>query len=362
MEEMLYALLRSGLWSRPESLPAGSDWEALRLTAEAQTVAAVVADGIGQNLPALKAGLPKLQMKLLSALVMGTELFNQQMNAFLKDLMRDLAEAGIRAVVVKGQGVAQFYPVPLHRQVGDIDLLVARADFARAEQWLLGRADRAFDKEEARLHEAFTFGEMTVELHGCLDTGISVRVDRFLDGLQASILASEARLWDTVPVPGGYEQLLYVFVHLVQHFFLGGVGLRQLCDWAVLLHIFAAKLDTARLEADLRAMDLLREWRILGAFLVEKLGLPEAEMPLYEPCSAARIERISRYVFRVGNMGKNIDRSYFGKDPYWVRKGKSLWLMTRDFFEQVRIVPHGARVAMGRRLRTSFRTVMNDKQ
>lgn len=361
--EILYALIRSGLWSRPEALPEAGDWEKTRLVAEAQTVGGVVADGIGQNLAMLKATLPKMSMKLLSALVMGTEQVNLRMNAFLRSLFPRLEQAGIPVVVVKGQGVAQYYPEPLHRQAGDIDLVVSREDFPRAEQWLTAASDKAFDKEESRLHEAFSFGDVTVELHGSLDTGISGQVDRFLAGFQQEMLSSgHDLLWNEIPVPDGYHQTLYVFVHLLQHFFQSGVGLRQLCDWAVLLHRHAGRMDTGRLERDLRAMGLLREWQVLGAFVVDRLGLPREEMPLYVPARKGKMERISQYVMRVGNMGKNIDRSYYGKDRFWIRKAKSLWLMVRDFLEQVWILPEGAWTALGCRLRTSLRTAFIEKK
>ena len=38
-----------------------------------------------------------------------------------------------------------------------------------------------------------------------------------------------------IPVPPLEFDVLFIFLHMYKHFVLEGVGLRQLCDWAIVL-------------------------------------------------------------------------------------------------------------------------------
>lgn len=55
-----------------------------------------------------------------------------------------------------------------------------------------------------------------------------------------------------VPAPG--EDVVYVFSHILQHFFFGGIGLRQICDWCRLLYTYKDSLNHGLLESRIRRM------------------------------------------------------------------------------------------------------------
>ena len=77
-----------------------------------------------------------------------------------------------------------------------------------------------------------------------------------------------------VPLPSPDNDVIIVFTHFLQHFFVGGVGLRQICDWCRLLWTYRSEIDAAKLEGRLREMGIVSEWKAFGAFAVEYLGLP----------------------------------------------------------------------------------------
>lgn len=55
------------------------------------------------------------------------------------------------------------------------------------------------------------------------------------------------------------------------------VGLRQLCDWAVMLHYANRHINQGQLQMHLKALGMERFYRACGSILVDFLGLPEKE-------------------------------------------------------------------------------------
>lgn len=57
-----------------------------------------------------------------------------------------------------------------------------------------------------------------------------------------------------------------------------GVGLRQFCDMAVMLHYAKGDIDMCALRADLQTLGMEKAWRACGSILVDYLALPEEEL------------------------------------------------------------------------------------
>ena len=123
--------------------------------------------------------------------------------------------------------------------------------------------------------------------------------------------------------------------------FVGGLGLRQICDWCRLLWTYRDSIDRGRLEDLVRQSDLVSEWKAFGAFAVDNLGLPAEAMPLYDASAKwqRKARRIHSFIMETGNFGHNRDKSYYSKYPYLVYKAISLWGHIRDFFKRLMIFP-----------------------
>ena len=65
---------------------------------------------------------------------------------------------------------------------------------------------------------------------------------------------------------------LYVFLHLYHHLLELGIGLRQFCDWAVMLHDCKENIDQEQLRQHLGMLGMLKAYRACGSILTEYLG------------------------------------------------------------------------------------------
>ncbi len=357
-----FALMRAGLWETGARLGvyAPVDWEAIYNLALEQSVAGIVAAGLDQ--------VEDLKVARQDALrfvqqVIPLEKRNSDMNAFISELVGKLQLDGIRAVLIKGQGVAQCYSKPLWRMSGDVDLLLDQENYNKAKELLLPMASAVEREHPRNLHQALEFGKWVVELHGSYHANISKRSAAVLDRLQGETCTGDAtRTWRNgevdILLPSPDNDTLFIFSHILQHFFFGGIGLRQVCDWCRLLWTYRENIDRQLLESRIKEMGLMTEWKAFAALAVKWLGMSEEAMPLYD--ASARWERkasrIVKFILKVGNFGHNRDISYHQKYPFVIYKAISLARHTGDFFRYLTIFPLDSFGVYFRMLASGFET------
>ena len=289
---------------------------------------------------------------------------NKAMNAFVARLIELLRKNDIYALLVKGQGIAQCYEKPLWRSSGDVDLLLSEDNYEKAKKVLMPLASDVETEFTHFKHLGMTINGWVVELHGTLHSRLSSRVDRMVDGVQGEVFyggkvrsvtfnanvnlshndnikaASEVQVF--LPAPN--EDVIFVFTHILHHFFFEGIGLRQICDWCRLLWAYRDSLDVRLLEQRLRKAGLMSEWKAFAAFTVEYLGMPVEAMPLFNEDNnhndnlKKKAERICRFVMEVGNFGHNQRRVFSGMS-YMKRKFVSFWGRLSDMLRHFRIFP-----------------------
>lgn len=327
------ALVRAGLWgeANENDLPAlqacdlsganqnenlfdGLDWVGVLKLAEEQSVMGLVAAGSAKQPIGI---LPLTEKLTLLGKCQLIEQRNEAMNRFIADLMTKLQEAGINAVLVKGQGVAQCYERPLWRASGDVDLLLDRVNYEKAKAFLTPLASHVDPENKEHLHQGMTIDSWVVELHGTLHVDFSKRIDAGIDDVQSDIVENNGvRNWNNggvdIQLPNANNDALVIFTHFIEHFYVGGVGLRQVCDWCRMLWSYREEIDRTLLKERLRKMDLMTEWKGFAAFAVEYLGMPVDAMPFYEKSRSYRSKavRICNLILESGNMGHNKDNGY----------------------------------------------------
>lgn len=118
----------------------------------------------------------------------------------------------------------------------------------------------------------------------------------------------------------------------MKHFFYGGIGLRQICDWCILIWKYNDRINIDLLRERLKIMGLRKEWEAFAFLAVNTLGMPEEKMPLYTSSNCAKRESdlILDIVFETGNFGANYDISYQRKYSFLIRKAISFWRHTTD--------------------------------
>ena len=307
LEQRFFSLLRSGLRGGapdPALFPSDTDWAALHDLAFRQTVVGLVTDGIHRLSPEC---LPPQEETLDPFLgdVMFTETRNGQLNRALPKLVKVLD--GLRVAVVKGQPLGLHYPDPMRRQPGDIDLLLPPEDYARAKEILVPKASKVEEEVADILHLGMFFGSIEVELHGTLSTLMSRSLDAKLNSLQEKMFRRGVEYCliegHPVPVPDVNFSAVYVFVHFLHHYWSGGIGLRQIVDWALLLERRHADIDMAQLRADIEFLGMTRLWHAFLAFAGKYFDTPEEVLKAvsWKPvCPGRRQERMWRAIRRSG--------------------------------------------------------------
>lgn len=353
-QHVLYELLKAGLWEREARLfPYGkTDYSGILQSATEQSVVGLVASGL-EHVTDVK--VPQEWILQFIGQTLQIEQRNKAMNGFVAGLVEKLRAAGINAILVKGQGVAQCYEKPLWRSCGDVDLFLCEDDYANAKVFLSPLALSVKEEFIQEKHLSMTIDGWTVELHGHLYGGLSPRVDEVLRTLQQETfeskgttgMAHHVRIWkngDTdIPMLSAENDTFYVFTHILQHFYKGGIGLRQICDWCRLLYTYRESLDVGLLESRIKRAGLMSEWKAFGSFSINYLGMPIEVMPFLnmDECTnlKKKADRICRFIMKVGNFGHNRDTSYYGRYPFVVRKAVSAWRRTKDIFHHIMIFP-----------------------
>lgn len=340
-----FELIKAGLWGKEVGLSQFGriDFYGIYRQAEEQSVLGLVAAGFDHL---QDVNVPREMALQFVGCLLQLEQQNTTMNEFLAVLIEKLRSKGVYTLLVKGQGVAQCYEKPLWRSCGDVDLFLSDDNYKKAKEVLIPLASSVDTEYQYEKHLGMTIDGWAVELHGHLRSGLSSRIDKELDAIQDDTFYSgNVRFWmngkTQVFLLGAENDAVYVFTHILKHFYKEGLGLRQVCDWIRLLWKYRSEMDLRVLKRRIRKMGLMSEWKAFGAFAVEYLGMPADAMPLYSPEDKwkRKAEKICAFILEVGNMGHNRDMSHFEKSPYLKRKVVSLRRRCGDLFRHAKIFP-----------------------
>jgi len=360
-QRAFFELLRAGLWEKDARLSPYKDidYSAIMKLAEEQSVVGLITAGL-EKVSDVK--IPKEVILRFVGCTLQIEQQNKAMNAFIADLIEKLRKEDVYAILVKGQGIAQCYERPLWRSSGDVDLLLSESNYQKASRVLTVIASSVDEENPQNKHLAMTIDGWSVELHGTLRGSIK-RINRVIDEVQNDVFYSGyVRPWmngkTQVFLPRADEDVFCVFTHILQHYYIEGIGLRQICDWCRLLWTFKESMDYGLLESRISKAGIMKEWKAFGSFAVEYLGMPEETMPFLNVkdqmddgrCKVdkrlkRKADRILAFVMESGNFGHNRDISYKQKYPFVIRYAMSFWLYTKLAIQRFSISPRNAIMA-----------------
>lgn len=343
--QAFFALVRAGLWGKEVRLSPYEtvDFNEVYRIAQEQSTIGLVAAGLEQ-LTDVK--MPQNIALTLAGEVLQLEQRNRAMNAFIAELVEKLQRADIYTLLVKGQGIAQCYEKPLWRSCGDVDLYLSKDNYEKAKALLTPLVTSVEKEEKKRLHLGMTIDGWVVELHGTMHTKLSGRMNRVADEVHRDIFFNgNVRSWNDngvqVFLPSANNDLIIVFNHIINHFFLEGVGLRQICDWCRLLWVYRLEIDVALLEKRLKKMGLITEWKTFYNLANRYLGMPDIGDGLMA-CDSRfdrRADRIMELVLESGNFGHNRDVTYRAKNSAVVVNAITFWRRIYDFMRFTWIFP-----------------------
>lgn len=339
------ALVRAGLWETEVRLePYGDiDFNIIYRLAQEQSVVGLVAAGL-EHIVDLK--VPKEIALVFVGEALQHEQRNIAMNHFIGGLIEKLRANEIYALLVKGQGVAQCYERPLWRAAGDVDLFLDEENYYKAKEYLTPLASSIEKEAESSKHYGLTMDSWLVELHGSLHGGLLNRIDRQIDELQADTFCNKRiRIWQNdaveVPLPAPDNDIVFIFTHILQHFFKSGIGLRQICDWCMLLWTYQDSINRDLLYKRLRRMGLMTEWQVFGALAVNALGMPDNAMPFYSSSNrwVKKGNKVLSDILKTGNFGHFSGRKDISDYPYLIRKVVSFVEHTQDGMRHLSVFP-----------------------
>jgi hypothetical protein len=343
--EAFLALVRAGLWEQEVCLlPFGEiDIKEVYRLAEEQSVVGLVAAGL-EHIVDIK--VPQEVALTFVGNALQSEQRNAAMNKFVAKLIEYLRQKDVYTLLVKGQGIAQCYERPLWRSCGDVDLLLSDKNLRAAKEYLSPLASNVDKEEPYEQHTAMTVDSWSVELHGSLRTGVTTKIDKGIEDLQNSVFyGGNVRSWlngnTQVFLPSADIDVLFIFTHILKHFFRNGIGLRQICDWCRLLWTYKDSLNHGLLESRIQKMGIMTEWKAFASLAVKYLDMPVEAMPLYsdEEKWKKKAGKILAFIIKTGNFGHNRDTGYSKKYPAPISKLISFYRHTKDSVRYFTIFP-----------------------
>ena len=335
-EELMLGLLRGALWDAPQDLK-GQAWshekyQAVMTLAKEQAVAGLVAQGLMDS----GVRLERADALEVFGLIQQIRKRNAEMDAAVVQLCQRMSDGGIRIYVIKGQTLAALYPDMSLRQSGDIDFLCHPEDWEKAMA-LIESLKLKIEATNSEKHVEWKKDGVQYEMHRMLTKFAYPKHQRYWDRVvMPEVLASNdsvgIRTQDptllhqteysyAVPILPPTINVLYTFVHIFYHLIIEGIGLRQFCDWAMLLqnNVQNAKIeqsnnekcnityDFAVLERHLEGIGLKKAFTGLGALLTDYLGFPEEDFPFeISKEEHQRAPKLLENILERGNFGRNI--------------------------------------------------------
>ena len=324
------ALLRAALWVRTDTSYICSDeWKEIAGFFTKQSLDGLLPDAIA-SLPTSQQPPMAVKMPMI-ARQLQVERMNKRMNAELLAFIAELNQRAIPYILLKGQGIAALYPTPFHRVCGDIDLYVPATYLKEVHRGFM--AFGAVREMESRHHVNYRANGVEWELHHKIyyfqKESRNYLFMRYVDEEMNASPCYVAIDGEQVRVFNPTMNVLLLLSHIVDHFYCEGVGLRQLCDYALLLHKHRNEIDKALLMERLEALSLTRSYRVFGYICTHYLDMPSEALMLEPSKKDIRLaHRVMADCLKGGNFGRaesNRRQTLWQNITFYTRFFSRLW-------------------------------------
>lgn len=345
--EQFFALLRYGLGTdsaERNTFATYMEWDMLYRLSREQTLTAIILDGVSV-LPKDMRPERTLLMQWFAD-VLSIERQNTRHNSALASLIGACNDTGLHTVLLKGQGCCLYYPNPLHRQCGDIDLYVGSEQYQAAQSLVKCHGITIERHTVQDFH--FTWHKIPVECHRMAARLYDTRLNKKLqDILQLELAHTCTRYVDgcSIEMPSPTCNAFFLFVHLYHHFMQVGIGMRQICDYTLALQKEQDCIDWEHLETYINNIKAKRAFTAFYHFAKERIGLRLDKEPYWMAAAynMKDVHFIEDDILTVGNMGhssSSMQHRSFGKgflnNIYsYFQLGKRLCMMMRFGHEEV---------------------------
>ena len=275
----------------------------------------------------------KLMMRWV-AMATKVERKNNVMNDAIVTLHKELTEAGLSPILLKGQGAASFYEHPELRECGDIDFCFAPQEAMSQAAEMMRERGVNVKHYATDNSDAYKWHGVIVEHHMGMFDLCNPRSKGFLRQMTESDAATthitiKAKSGDTeVAVPAPVPCLLLLSSHILIHTMGHGIGLRQYCDIARAYHMLQGRYRQADLIEAYEKTGLTKWNRLLNSFLITHLGVDKNVLPNIGRDTKS-LERLTKMVMSSGNFGLHNDSRGKSTQTKWHRKWKTFQSFVR---------------------------------
>ena len=333
MYKAFFHLLKVALGQSKE-LPqkiSRDEWEVVWCAAQRQTLVGVLFAGV-ERLPVEQRPPRELLLRWYSY-AERIKHNNRLLNQRAVETVAYFKEEGFESCILKGQGVATYYPNPLLRTSGDIDIWLSGGrgaihDFARAKVGLQGMTYHhihypLFDDAEVEVHTApgyLSCPWINSKLQCYFSETFSEQASNSVKLLGEGEIAHPTVEFD----------LLFLLLHMYKHLIGQGIGLRQMMDYYYVLQQPIGEDARQRVICRFRKLKIMRFARATMYVMREVFGLEEQYL-LVEPD-----EKVGQFLcdemMQAGNFGKydaRLERRH--NETAWFRLVRSLKRNVRFF-------------------------------
>lgn len=315
LENHFFTLLRSALWGTSpvlSSTPGNDEWKEIYAISKEQTVTGIMLDAISR-LPEEQKPETKLRLQWIMQ-QKAIEAQNKKMNKVLASLVSECRGQGIEPYLLKGQGVAQNYPIPEHRICGDIDIYLRPEQFEKATEYFQSHGYE-FEGDPEETHYETVYKDFKVEIHKKCATYYTKRLQERYNNVILQLIECPK---NSIVIDGNEITLLPLMAnalqllsHMLKHIILSGLGLRQVCDWVLFAYKYQKQIDKEQFIKYTKELQLWETYKVVTAIATDYLGLPKE----YTVCELTDKDReLARKVFQLimeyGNFGHYSEHSY----------------------------------------------------
>lgn len=285
----LFSLLRHAIWQnrdeeRIDFNLTTLEWQRLIENAANMGVLAIAFDALpkGEALP----GLPKELMIRWGLSVQRFEDRNRRQREALRELIAYFREHQIEVLLLKGLGLAENYPLPAHRECGDLDIYLF-GDYEKGNQ-VIEALGIEVDKENTK-HSHFFFKGIPVENHlsflevDFLQTNknLEVHLHRILkeQGYETIMIDDFA-----VRIPTPDFTSLFLTRHNIIHFMASGLVLRHFCDMALFFSRNAGRINFESFRKIITEEHQFNLFSSFTQFAHVYLGMSDTPLPVPDKC------------------------------------------------------------------------------
>ena len=290
------ALFGGSVDGKPFAALTEAEWKELYRMSVQQGLLAIVYDAVRQ-LPAEcqpPRGI-KLQWALGVEAIENRFKMQHKASALLADLW---AESDIQTIVMKGLAIGTYYPIPAHRECGDLDCFLTKGAMPiSSDGYELGNqlCEQIGAKVERDYYKNshIRYRGLMVENH-CFF--LPVRGSRNMKVLERHLREVALRgKTGVVPdtkliVPSADFNAIFLAMHALNHFLSEGIKLRHILDWALLLRSEQDNINWTEFYLWADRMHMTRFADAMTAICVEHFGLQITNPAIHTSSSYA--ERI----------------------------------------------------------------------